>query len=161
MIMTSALTGVSGDVSVSGVIEVTEVGVDITVGVMLGETGIVTRASTSVRGKVTVIINGEIGGATVTGIDGTGTAGVIGVGVEETVDVMMGAMGVIVGMGAVGPTSDWVTAMGSAKVVVSEGLSVLVTAIAVPALVNVDGNAGVKVIMMRELSCFLWLGDRC
>jgi len=104
----------SGDVSVSVVIEVTEVGVDRTVGGMPGETGMVTGASTSVRGKVTV--NDEIGGAIVTGVDGTGTAGVIGVGVEETVDVMMGEMGV---MGVVGPTSDWVTAIGSAKVVVS------------------------------------------
>jgi len=49
-------------------------------------------------------------------------------------------------MGAVGPTSDWVTAMGSAKVVVPEGPSVLATAIAVPAVVIVDGDAGVKVV---------------
>jgi len=53
---------------------------------MPGETGIVTRASTSVRGKVAV------NGATVTSVNGTGTAGVIGVGVEETIDVMTGAM---------------------------------------------------------------------
>lgn len=158
-----ALTGVSGDASVSGVIEVT-VGVDRTVGGMPGETGIMTSSSTSVRGEVTV--DGAIGGATVMGVDGTGTAGVIGVGVEETVDVMTGAMGAIVGMGAVGPTSDWVTAMGSAKVVVSEGvsvlatstamgsaevvvlggMSVLATAIAVPAVVTVDSDAGVEVV---------------
>lgn len=123
-----------------------------------------TTSSTSVRGEVTV--NGEIGSATVTGVDGTGTAGVIGVGDEETIDVMTGAMGVIVGMGAVGPTSGWVTAMGfskvvvseavsaletatamgSAKVVVSEGVSTLATAVAVPAVVTVGGDAGVGVV---------------
>ena len=49
-------------------------------------------------------------------------------------------------MGAVGPTSDWVTATGSAKVVMLEGLSVLAMAIAVPAVVIVDSDAGVKVV---------------
>jgi hypothetical protein len=66
--VTWALTGVSGDVNVGGVIEVTEVGIDRTVGGILRETGIVTGESTSVSGKITV--SGEIGVVTLLGWSG-------------------------------------------------------------------------------------------